>query len=84
MRYAIERWKQKYWKVIIYDDDGVRLIELASLYTRDGLYVNGTLTDPRHAPLFMALAYRLADASAGGSTVSTVREIVEDTLTQEG
>jgi len=42
--------------------------------------VNGTLSDPRHAQLFVALAYRLADASAGGSQVATVREVVEDTL----
>jgi hypothetical protein len=80
MRYALERWKQRFWKVIVYDDDGVRLLEVAALYSRDGLYVNGTLSDPRHAQLFVALAYRLADASAGGSQVATVREVVEDTL----
>jgi hypothetical protein len=80
MRYALERWKQRFWKVIVYDDEGVRLLEVAALYSRDGLYVNGTLSDPRHAQLFVALAYRLADASAGGSQVATVREVVEDTL----
>jgi len=80
MRYALERWKQRFWKVIVYDDDGVRLLEVAALYSRDGLYVNGTLSDPRHAQLFVALAYRLADASAGGTQVATVREVVEDTL----
>ena len=80
MRYALERWKRRFWKVIVYDDDGVRLLEVAALYSRDGLYVNGTLSDPRHAQLFVALAYRLADASAGGSQVATVREVVEDTL----
>ena len=80
MRYALERWKQRFWKVIVYDDDGVRLLEVAALYSRDGLYVNGTLSDPRHAQLFVGLAYRLADASAGGSQVATVREVVEDTL----
>jgi hypothetical protein len=80
MRYALERWKQRFWKVIVYDDDGVRLLEVAALYSRDGLYVNGTLSDPRHAQLFVALAYRLADASAGGSQVATVREVIEDVL----
>jgi len=80
MRYAIERWKGHYWKVYVYDDQGTRLIELASIYTKHGLYINGTLSDPRHAQLFVALAYRLADASAGGSNVATVREVVEDTL----
>jgi len=84
MRYAIERWKQRFWKVIVYDDDGVRLLEVAALYSRDGLYVNGTLSDPRFAQLFMTLAHRLADASAGGSQVATVREVVEDALAQEG
>jgi len=80
MRYALERWKQRFWKVIVYDDDGVRLLEVAALYSRDGLYVNGTLSDPRHTQLFVALAYRLADASAGGSQVATVREVIEDVL----
>jgi len=80
MRYAIERWKGNYWKVYVYDDHGTRLIELASIYTKHGLYINGTLSDPRYAQLFMALAYRLADASAGGSNVATVREVIEDVL----
>jgi len=83
MRYAIEKWKGSYWKVYIYDDQGTRLIELASLYTKHGLYINGTLSDPRYGALFLTLAYRLADASAGGSQVATVRQIVEDVL-QEG
>jgi len=80
MRYAIEKWKRNYWKVIVYDDDGQRIIEVASLYSREGLYINGTLTDPRFRELFLALAYRLADAAAGGSNISTVREIVENVL----
>jgi len=81
MRYAIERWKGNYWKVYVYDDQGTRLIELASIYTKHGLYINGTLSDPRYAHLFMALAYRLADAVEGGSQVATVRQVVEDVLT---
>lgn len=80
MKYALERWKQRYWKVIIYEDDGNRLMEVAALYTRHGLYVNGTLCDPRHRELFVTLAYRVADASAGGSQVATVRQVVEDVL----
>jgi len=28
----------------------------------------------------LTLAYRLADASAGGSNVATVREVIEDVL----
>ena len=80
MRYALERWKRRFWKVIVYDDDGVRLLEVAALYSRDGLYVNGTLSDPRHGALFLSLAHRLADAAAGASQVATVREVVEDTL----
>ena len=84
MKYALERWKSRYWKVIVYDDDGTRLMELAAIYTRHGLYVNGTVSDPRSGALFLALAYRLADASAGGSQVATVRQVVEDALAQEG
>jgi len=80
MKYALERWKKNYWKAIIYDDDGTRLMEVASLYARNGLYINGTLSDPRYATLFFQLAHRLADASAGGSQVATVRAVVEDTL----
>jgi hypothetical protein len=83
MKYAIERWKGKYWKVHVYDDDGNRLLELAAMYTDRGLYVNGTLSDPRYGQLFLTLAARLADAAAGGSQVATVRAVVEDTL-QEG
>ena len=45
MKYALERWKSRYWKVIVYDDDGTRLMEVAAIYTRHGLYVNGTLAD---------------------------------------
>jgi len=84
MKYALERWKKDYWKVYVYDDDGSRLMEVAALYTRHGLYVNGTLSDPRHGALFLELAHRLADAAAGGSGVGTVRQVVEDTLAQEG
>jgi len=80
MRYAIEKWKRNYWKVIVYDDDAQRIIEVASLYSRDGLYVNGTISNPGGRELFLALAYRLADAAAGGSNISTVREIVEDVV----
>jgi hypothetical protein len=80
MKYAIEKWKQHYWKVYVYSDEGERIIEVASLYTKSGLYVNGTLSDPRHGALFLTLAYRLADASAGGSQVATVREVIEDVL----
>jgi hypothetical protein len=80
MRYAIERWKGRYWKLYVYDDDGMRVMELASLYNKHGLYVNGTLCDPRYRELFVTLAYRLADASAGGSNVETVREVIEDVL----
>jgi hypothetical protein len=80
MKYAIERWKRKYWKVIVYNDDGVRLMELASMYTHTGLYINGTLTDPRHGALFLRLAHRLADAASGESHVTTVRQVVEDEL----
>jgi len=84
MRYAIERWKGKYWKVIVYTDEGERLVEVASLYSKAGLYINGTLSDPRHGALFLSLAHRLADAAAGGSGVGTVREIVEYTLAKGG
>lgn len=80
MKYALERWKQRYWKAIIYEDDGNRLMEVAAIYTRHGLYVNGTLSDPHHGALFLSLAHRLADAAAGASQVGTVREVVEDTL----
>jgi len=80
MRYAIERWKGRFWKVVVYDDDGSRLLEVASLYTRHGLYINGTLADPRHGALFLSLAHRIADAALGGSNVATVREVVEDLL----
>ena len=83
MKYALERWKQRYWKAIIYEDDGNRLMEVAAIYTRHGLYVNGTLSDPRHGALFLSLAHRLADAAVGGSQVATVREVVEDTLRRE-
>ena len=84
MKYALERWKDRYWKAIIYEDDGLRLMEVAAIYTRHGLYVNGTLSDPRHGALFMSLAHRLADAAEGGSNVATVRQVVEDALAQEG
>jgi len=84
MKYALERWKSRYWKVIVYDDDGTRLMEVAAIYTRHGLYVNGTLSDPRSGALFLSLAYRLADAASGGSQVATVRQVVEDALAQEG
>jgi len=84
MKYALERWKQRYWKAIIYEDDGNRLMEVAAIYTRHGLYVNGTLSDPRHGALFLSLAHRLADAAAGASQVGTVRQVVEDALAQEG
>jgi hypothetical protein len=80
MKYALERWKQRYWKAVVYDDDGSRVMEVAAIYTRHGLYVNGTLSDPRHGELFLTLAHRLADASAGGSNVATVREVIEDVL----
>jgi hypothetical protein len=80
MRYAIEKWKGHYWKVYIYDDDGTRLMEVAAIYTRHGLYINGTLSDPRYGALFLEIAHRLADASAGGSNVATVRQVVEDVL----
>jgi len=83
MRYAIEKWKQNYWKVIVYDDDGGRLLEVASLYSKDGLYVNGTLTDPRLHDLFLSLAYRIADAAQCGSNISTVREVIESMLQEE-
>ena len=80
MKYALERWKQRYWKVIVYEDDGSRVMEVAAIYTRHGLYVNGTLSDPRYGVLFLSLAHRLADAAEGGSQVATVRQVVEDVL----
>jgi hypothetical protein len=80
MKYAIEKWKQHYWKVYVYSDEGERILEVASLYTKSGLYVNGTLANPQYGALFLVLAYRLADASAGGSNVATVREVIEDVL----
>jgi len=83
MRYAVEKWKQRYWKVTLFDEEGNRVVEIASLYSRDGLYVNGTLSDARLGGLFVRLGYALADASAGGSTISTVREVVEDVLEGE-
>jgi len=84
MRYAIERWKGKFWKVIIYTDEGERIAEVASLYSKAGLYINGTLSDPRHGALFLELAHRLADAAEGGSQVGTVRAVVEDSLASFG